>query len=117
MPVKVFKDSFDDCYLVDIYKPYETYYNFDFYPVFDLGDENYSFLRTFNKVYLDTFKDCVKRNKVEPDFSFFFRINLGDQRFYTNELLWEETSVTTLKEASEFCRNYWLENYATNLPK
>ena len=123
MPVKVFKDSFDNCYLVDIYEQKSAviagrvFCYCDFYPVFDLGDESYSFLRTFNKVYLDTFKDCVKRNKVEPDFSFFFRTDLGDQRFYKDELLCDKNSITTLKEASEFCRNYWLENYATNLPK
>lgn len=118
MTIKVFKDSFDNCYLVNIYKQYETYFNFDFYPVFDLGDESYSTLRSFNKVYLDTFSECLERNRISPDFSFFFRIDLSDQRFNTDEILWDENYPSILKEASEFCRSYWLENYAkTNLSK
>jgi hypothetical protein len=110
MTTKVFKDSFDNCYLVDVYKQFETYYNFDFYPVVDCG-EVYKLMRTFDEVTLETFKTYAKEKRLDPEFSFLFRINLGDQRFNADEILWEEYSAESLKEASEFCRSYWLENY------
>jgi hypothetical protein len=125
MAVKVFKDPFDNCYLVDAYEQQsvviqgKVFYYFDFYPITDLGNDRYSHFLTSSVGSLETIKSAINKERVEPLFSFSLQNPPGTLLFYIDEMAWfGKITGTILYEASEFCCNYWLKNYAeTTLPK
>lgn len=122
MPVKVFKDPFDNCYLVDVYEQQsavidgKVFYYFDFYQVTDLSDGKYSHFLTSSIGNLETIKSEIEKARVDPLFSFCIEKPLGNILFYTDEIPWfGKITGTILYEASEFCRKNYEDE--TNLPK
>jgi hypothetical protein len=122
MTIKVFKDLFDNCYLVDVYEQQsavikgEVFYFFDFYPITDLDNDRYSHYLTSSVGSLEAIKSEIEIERIEPLFSFSIQNPPGTVLFYTDEMTWfGKITGTTLYEASEFCRKSYEDE--TTLPK
>lgn len=118
MPIKVFKDPFDNCYLVDIYEQKsaviegKVFYYFDFYPITDLGNDRYLYFLTSSVGSLETIKSEIKKEQLDPLFSFCIENPPGTILFNTDGIPWfGKITGTKLYAASEFCLQYYLENY------
>lgn len=97
-------------YVVDIYNQNSVYYHFDFYEVYDLGNNEYQFVEGDKRFFtLKNFREVLLQKpegfyRIDPNFSIYYRIDYHDTRFYTAEMFIEDDTFAMLQEALVFCK-------------